>query len=304
MDITALTLLVEILDAGNLSQAARKLKMTRANVSYHLTQLEKNVGAQLVRRTSRLVEPTELGRRLYDHGLAMRNEMQAARETIATLSTGLQGRVGLSMPSGYGQMVMADRLIEFKRRYPGIVLDVRFENRVDDLVRDDVDIAIRILHEPPDQLIARELAEVNYIVCATRDYAAAHGMPDSLQALARAPLITSGAGRPQLRLTGERDAWRETIVLEPTLTSEHYPFLRQAILAGLGVGLVPDYVLHDEIQQGTVVQALADLRLHMFGPRMYLLYMPNRYQTRAVRTCIDYLLEQARPQAPASHTAP
>lgn len=303
MDITALTLLVEILDAGNLSQAARKLKMTRANVSYHLTQLEKSVGAQLVRRTSRVVEPTELGRRLYEHGLAMRNEMQAARETIATLSTGLQGRIGLSMPSGYGQLVMADWLIDFKRRYPGIVLDVRFENRVDDLIRDDVDIAIRVLHEPPDNLIARELADVNYVICAAADYAAAHGMPESLDALAHTPLITSGAGRPQLRLTGERDHWRETVVLEPTLTSEHYPFLRQAILAGLGVGLVPDYVLHDEIQRGTVVRALSELRLHMLGSRMYLLYMPNRYQTRAVRTCIDYLLDHARSQAHDHGTA-
>ena len=68
MELTSLTVLVDILDAGNLSQAARKLKMTRANVSYHLHQLEKSVGVQLVRRTTRRVEPTEVGLRLYAHG--------------------------------------------------------------------------------------------------------------------------------------------------------------------------------------------------------------------------------------------
>ena len=105
MDLASLTLLVDIIDAGNLSQAARKLKMTRANVSYHLKQLEKSVGLQLVRRTTRRVEPTEVGLRLYAHGRSIQNEMQAARETITTLGQGLQGRVGLSVPSGYGQMV-------------------------------------------------------------------------------------------------------------------------------------------------------------------------------------------------------
>ena len=149
MELTSLTVLVDILDAGNLSQAARNLKMTRANVSYHLNQLEKSVGVQLVRRTTRRVEPTEVGLRLYAHGRAIQNEMLAARETITTLGQGLQGRVGLSVPSGYGQMVMSDWLIDFKHLYPGIVLDVRFENRVDDLIRDEVDIAIRVMPEPP-----------------------------------------------------------------------------------------------------------------------------------------------------------
>jgi DNA-binding transcriptional LysR family regulator len=93
MDLISLTLLVDIIDAGNLSQAARKLKMTRANVSYHLKQLEKSLGVQLVRRTTRRVEPTEVGLRLYEHGRSIQNEMQAARETITTLGQGLQGRV-------------------------------------------------------------------------------------------------------------------------------------------------------------------------------------------------------------------
>ena len=83
MELTSLTVLVDILDAGNLSQAARNLKMTRANVSYHLHQLEKSVGVQMVRRTTRRVEPTEVGLRLYAHGRAIQNEMLAARASAA-----------------------------------------------------------------------------------------------------------------------------------------------------------------------------------------------------------------------------
>ncbi|WP_315128710.1 LysR family transcriptional regulator [Comamonas antarctica] len=297
MELQSLTLLVDILDAGNLSQAARNLKMTRANVSYHLNQLEKSVGAQLVRRTTRRVEPTEVGLRLYAHGLAIQNEMRAARETITTLGQGLQGRVGLSVPSGYGQLVMSDWLIDFKRLYPFIVLEVRFENRVDDLIREDIDIAIRVMPEPPPTLVARDLGQVRYMACASRAYAAEHGLPATPEALRSAPLITAGVVGRQLRLSAYQGAQREEVMLEPTLISEHFPFLRQGILAGLGVGLVPDYVVQDAVASGEVLTTLDEWRLSIFGTQMYLLYMPQRHQTRAVRTCIDYLLARARPAA-------
>ena len=84
------------------------------------------------------------------------------------------------------------------------------------------------------------------------------------------------------------------MILEPTLISEHFPFLRKAILAGLGVGIVPDYVVKDAVAAGDVLSTLDDYRLSIFGTSMYLLYMPDRHQIRAVRTCIDFLLEKAR----------
>ena len=293
MDIQALNLLVEIVECGNLSQVARKLKMTRANVSYHLAQLEKSAGVQLVRRTTRRVEPTEVGLRLYEHGRNIQNEMRAARETITSLGQGLQGRVGISVPSGYGQMVVSHWLIEFKALYPGIVLDVVFENRVDNL-RDEVDIAIRILPEPPQQLVARDMGTVRYLACASRAYAQAHGLPTELAQLSTLPLITANVVGRQLSLRGYRNGERHEVLLAPTLISDHYPFLRQGILAGLGIGLVPDYVVHDVIASGDVVTALDDYRLSIFGTRMYLLTMPNRHHTRAVRTCIDFILDKAK----------
>ncbi len=297
LDLSSLTLLVDIIDAGNLSQAARKLKMTRANVSYHLGQLEKAVGVQLVRRTTRRVEPTEVGWRLYEHGRSICNEIVAAQETITNLGQGLQGRVGISMPSGYGQMVMSHWLIEFKRLYPGIVLDVVFENRVENL-RDEVDIAVRILPEPPPQLVARDFGTVRYLACASAGYAQAHGLPTSLEQLRTLPLITANVVGRHLSLRGYRQGERHEVLLAPTMISDHYPFLRQGILAGLGIGLVPDYVVQDVIASGEVFTALDDYRLSIFGTNMYLLYLPNRHQTRAVRTCIDFLMEKAR-SAPA-----
>jgi DNA-binding transcriptional LysR family regulator len=294
MDVQSLTLLVEILDAGNLSAAARRLKMSRANVSYHLNQLERSVGAQLVRRTTRRAEPTEIGLRLYQHGLAIQGELLAARESVTTLGQGLQGRVRLSVPSGYGQLVMADWLIDFKRQYPGIVLDVVFENRIEDLLRDEVDIAIRVIPEPPQNLVAREMGPVRYVACASRDYAQKHPLPVQLDALQGAPVVTAAVIGRQLRVSAYQGETRREVILEPTLISENFLFLRQAILAGLGIGLVPDYVVQEDVRKGDVLTTLDDWRLSIFGTQMFMLYMPNRQHTRAIRTFIDFILERVR----------
>nr|WP_145545195.1 LysR family transcriptional regulator [Variovorax boronicumulans] len=294
MDVQSLTLLVQILDAGNLAEAARRMKMSRANVSYHLNQVERAIGQQLIRRTTRRLEATEIGLKLYAHGRVIQNELLAAREAIATLGQELSGRVRLSVPSGYGQLAMSPWLLEFKRLHPAIVLDVLFENRVEDLMRDEVDVAVRVLSEPPQNLVARDLGPVRFVACASRDYAARAGLPQRLEDLQHTPLLTAAVIGKQLRLAAYQGEERHEVLIEPTLISENFMFLRDAVLAGLGVGLVPDYTVRDLVQAGTVVTALDAWRLSIFGTRMHLLYMPNRHHTRAMATFIDYILRRAQ----------
>jgi DNA-binding transcriptional LysR family regulator len=293
MDLNALSLLVEIVEAGNLSEAARRLRMSRANVSHRLGQFERSLGQQLLRRTTRRIEPTEIGQRLYAHGCAIRDELLAARESVASLGHSLQGRVRLSVPSGYGQLVMSDWLIAFKRAHPGIVLDVMFENRVEDLMRDEVDIAVRVMSEPPQNLVARDMGPVHYVACASAAWVREHGTPQQLDDLRHVPLITSAVHGRQLRVSAYLGDERHEVLLEPTLISENFLFLRQSILASLGVGIVPDYVLDAELRAGEVLAALTEWRLSIFGTHMYMLYMPGRHRTRAISTFIDFMLARA-----------
>ncbi|MGU7771632.1 LysR family transcriptional regulator [Burkholderia sp. MR1-5-21] len=294
MDAHSLALFVDIVEAGNLSLAARNMKMSRANISYHLTQLEKSVGMQLMRRTTRRVELTEVGQRLYNHGRVIRDEVLAARESVATLGKGLHGSVRLSLPTGFGHMVMSSWLIEFKRSYPDISLDLLFDNRVDDLLREEVDVAVRVMSEPPQQMVAVELAQVRYVTCASFEYAREHAMPSCLEDLSNVPLITSAVTGRDLRVSAYQGEERRELTLHPTLASENFQFLREAILAGLGVGLVPDYVVEQDATDGRVVTALHNWRLSVFGTRMFLLRMPGRYQTLATRTLIDFVVQKAR----------
>lgn len=294
MDSNSLALFVDIVEAGNLSQAARNMKMSRANISYHLAHLEKSVGQQLMRRTTRRVELTEVGHRLYQHGRVIRDELMAARESMAMFGKALHGSVRLSMPTGFGHLVMSNWLIEFKRLYPDIALELLFENRVDDLLRDEVDVAVRVMSDPPLQMVATELARVRYVTCASVAYVGAHPMPVELEDLGRVPLITSAVTGRDLRVSAYQGEQRTELTLHPTLASENFQFLREAILAGLGVGLVPDYVVAQDVAEGQVITALNDWRLSVFGTRMFLLRMPGRYQTLATRTLIDFIVDRAR----------
>ena len=293
MDPHALMLLVEIIDAGSFSQAARNLRVSRANVSYRLAQLEKSVGVQLLRRTTRRLEPTEVGLRLYEHGRTIHGELLSAEESVSSLAGSLQGRLRVSVPSGYGQIVMSHWLIEFKRLYPNVMLELLFENRVDDLLVNEVDIAIRVMSEPPLALVARRLGEVRYVACASRGYAETRGMPQTLDDLSKSPLITSNVIGRSLRLAAYRGDVREEVYLRPSMVSENFIFLREAILADLGVGLVPDYVVQQDVAQGNVRLCLNDWRLSIFGTHMYLLYMSNRHHTLAASTFIEFIVEQA-----------
>lgn len=294
MDAHALALFVDIVEAGNLSEAARKLKMSRANVSYHLMQLERSVGMQLMRRTTRRVELTEVGQRLHQHGRVIRDEVLAAKEAVASLGKGLHGSVRLSLPTGFGHLVMSGWMIEFKRLYPAIALDLLFDNRVDDLLREEVDVAVRVMSDPPQQMVAIELARVRYVTCASAAFARQQALPTRLEDLAGAPLLTSAVVGRDLRVSAYQGDERRELTLHPTLASENFQFLREAILAGLGVGLVPDYVVAQDVAEGRVVTALGDWRLSVFGTRMFLLRTADRYQTLATRTLIDFVVAKAR----------
>lgn len=101
-------------------------------------------------------------------------------------------------------------------------------------------------------------------------------------------------GRP-LRLSAYYGGQpRQHVVLEPTVISRNYAFLRDAIRAGLGVGVVPDYVVHDDIARGELLPALPQWRLSIFGRGMYMLYMPNRHHPRAISMLIEFILERAQ----------
>jgi DNA-binding transcriptional LysR family regulator len=138
------------------------------------------------------------------------------------------------------------------------------------------------------------MGPVRYVACASSGYADAHGMPTRLEELGVVPVITASVVGKQTRVAAYLDDERHEVLLEPSVISENFLFLRDAILAGLGVGIVPDYVVADDMRRGEVVTALDEWRLSIFGTHMYMLYMPNRHHTRATLAFIEFMLDRSR----------
>lgn len=295
MDVAALSLLVEIIDAGNLSRAASKLGMTRANVSKRLNQFERSLGAELLKRSTRHIEPTELGLQLYAHGKNIQHEVMAAQESVQTRGAQLQGRVRLSVPSGYGQHTMAPWFIEFMGCYPGVTLEVIFDNDIEDLGRGSLDFALLVAEEVPKHLISQHCATVDYVACASPEWVAQHGDVSTLAELKKRPLITSGMTAENLRLAAQTQADQRRLHVHSRLISANFFFLRDAILQGMGAGLVPRYMVQHELESQQLVQLSLPVHdLAFLRSNLYQVYVPGRFQSQAQTCLMQFLLEKIR----------
>lgn len=290
IDLSALSLWVDIVDAGNLSRAAVRLGMSRANVSYRLGQFERQLGQQLLLRTTRQFEPTELGLQLYQHGRSIRHEQMAAADTVQQLGKELEGTVRLSVPYGFGQRYMSGWLNDFLALHPGIHLEVVFDNQVSELVSGKVDIAVRLMTEPHDGVIARQLGTVAYAAVATPDFLARCGSPERLVDLPRLPIISSPVTAAKMRSASISAALGGPLRLQPRLLSANFHFLRDAVMRGLGVGVMPRYMVGDCLEDGRLrpltlpAECAALLDTHLS-----LIYLPKRFKTRAIQTLIEFL---------------
>ena len=163
MDLNLIHLFVEIVEARSFTAAAQKLGMTRSNLSNRLKVLERETGAQLLRRSTRSLELTQAGETLFEHGRRMLQEVETARASIDGLGQTVRGHVRVSVPTGLGRFFLGDMLLEFAREHPNVTLRVTFNNRVNDLIASEIDVAFKITSAPPQDTVAREVLSLIHI---------------------------------------------------------------------------------------------------------------------------------------------
>jgi DNA-binding transcriptional LysR family regulator len=294
MDLNLIGLFVEIVDSRSLSAAARKLGMTRANISQRLKLLERETGAQLLRRSTRSFELTQAGHTLYDCGQRILEDLSTARASIESLGQTVSGRVRISVPTGFGRMFIGAKLLEFARMHPRITLSVTFNNRIEDLIASEVDVAVRITATPPLDYVARNVCPIDWHLYASADYMQRHGPIDSADDLETQTLVASPfpERRITMTLTNRQDeADVRTVTMQPALQSSDYPFLTEAVCQGMGVGLLPAYVPHAPMCGG-LLRILPQYRIEGMQNTLYIVTLPNRYPTPATQALIDYLREE------------
>ena len=294
MDLNLIGLFVEIVEARSLSAAARKLGMTRANVSQRLKMLERETGAQLLRRSTRSFELTQAGSTLYDCGRRIVEELGTARASIDSLGKTLRGRVRISVPTGFGRLFAGAKLLEFARANPGIALTVTFNNWIEDLIAAEVDVALKITSTPPLDCVARKICSFEWSLCASADYLREHGPIERPADLEQHALICApyGGRRVPIELLHREDAAdTHTITVPPALESSDYPFLAEAVRGGMGIGVLPDYVIHLQANRD-LLPVLQPYRVVGRQSTLYIVTLPNRYPSPATQALIDFLHDQ------------
>ena len=298
MDIKNLQFLSAVVEAGSMSGAARRLGTSRSHVSRRLKALEQSMELQLFRRTTRRVEPTQIGWALYEHAARISQELGALQATVDDLGKNLRGHIRLSVPVALGQQIVGPLLLEFAELYPEVSLQLTFSNRIFDLVAAEIDVAIRVTSSPPEALVARDLGPVDWVLCASPAYLQKRGTPQQPDDLLALDMVS--VNMPEQRLPLELFDGRQTrtLNLRPRLQTEDMPFLKRAAVAGIGCALLPRYSVQHELDQGELTALLPGYRARVsaWGDHLYLLTAPNLYPTLATRALIEFMLSRLRPR--------
>ncbi|WP_420991850.1 LysR family transcriptional regulator [Cupriavidus sp. 30B13] len=297
LDLNLIRLFVTLVESKTLTAAAERGGMTRSNVSRRLKALEQHMGAQLMRRTTRHVELTEAGRLLYAHGVRMLDELQAAGTSIDSLGQTVRGDVRIRLPTGLGHLYMAQVLLEFARQYPAISLRVLINDYIGDLVSAEVDVALKITSQPPEDHVARRICAVGWCLCASPAFLARHGPVTSAAALASRDLIAPASLGRRFELKLKTADTPLMLRVAPRIQSGDYPFLVEAVMGGLGVALLPRYAVWRQIARGELAEVLPGYEPEGVGDSVYMLTAPNRFPTLATRTLMDFMRARLESEA-------
>ena len=283
----------KVVEAKGFSEAARRLGMSKSQVSKAVTQLEKSVGARLLNRTTRAMSVTEAGAVFYEHCARIVEELEQARHAVGHFHSDARGLLRVSASVAFGTLHIAPALPEFLKHYPEVRIDMAIGDRLVDLADEGFDVAIRIAKEPAPNLVARKLAPVNRKICATPEYFELHGVPETPEDLSRHNCLTYTHFNPQ-------DAWRLrgpagdiSVPISGNLRLNDDEALSAAVLGGLGVALLPTFIVGRELQVGHLQAVLSD---YVPSERyIYAVYLPTRHVAPKVRAFIDFLRKRFSP---------
>jgi DNA-binding transcriptional LysR family regulator len=287
-----------VIEVGGITAAATELRLGQASVSRIVAELERRLGAQLLHRGPPLV-PTEAGRTYYAECVALLDRLEDAETAIRVDRNEVGGRLRVACRSGFGQWALVPLLPPFLERHPGLALELLLEERPSNLVREGIDIAVRL--GPLDgagDVIARRLGTVRFGLFAAPSYLARRGAarePDDL-ASHEACLFLPGQTGTRLKLVGPGGRRAEA---RPggRLWSNSAEALRQSAIAGLGLALLPVGVARHDIAAGRLERVLPGWEAPPVP--VAAIWPATRYLPRRTRAFVDYLAGALRELLPA-----
>lgn len=283
----------KVVETGSFTKAAKVFDVPVSSLSRRVSDLEKSLGATLLKRSTRLVKLTEVGRVYYNDMQQVLNQLEQSRETVRSYQTTPMGRLRISSMVGFGEKILLPLLDEFSALYPQIVLDVSLSDELSTLGRDDVDIAIRGGYAPNERVIAKRIMDNSFIPVASPSYLEKNGVPNHVLELKQHKGLyfkTPLGMTPWLCIID--DQWHD--VSGPAIAiSNNGPWLAKKASAGDGVLMSTRWALSSYLESGALQQLKFEHQLTVTQNSemaVYLLYQKQRYSVPKVKVAVDFLL--------------
>lgn len=294
--LRAMQFLVRTVELGSLTAVAREFRTTQPTVSKVIAQLEAQLNVRLLERSTKGPVPTEHGLRFYDHAKVMTEQYEAAVGEIQGASGQPAGSLRIHAPVGLGQFRVNALVQEFMRLYPRIGVELVLDDRFADLVEEGVDIALRLAAAGPvPNAVGRHLAVVPRFLVAAPAYLAGHGaplQPDDLAAhdFVRFAANVSNAGNAGNALDLARAGERVRVQTRSRYRINNALAIRDALAAGCGIGLCPEWLVRDLLDTGGLVRVLPDW--WAMPQDLYLLYPSRRYQPLRAKLFVQFVADR------------
>lgn len=288
--LTSMRAFTKVVAHGGFSTAARELRVSRSAISKHVIDLEKDLGVQLLNRTTRTASPTENGLLYYDRCIAILADLEEADIAVTRLQAEPRGLLRVNAPMSFGTLHLGQALADFMERFPELQIQLVLSDEQLDTVQERFDVTLRIADLAASSLIARRIVPAQRVICAAPSYLKRHGVPKHPDDLRNHDCLTYGylATGNQWKLTGpDGDHWVQT---PWKLCANNAEVLRDAAVKGRGIALLPTFIAGTDLKNGSLRAVLTHYRAPELA--LYALYPPTRHLSVKVRVFIDFLVER------------
>ncbi len=280
-------MLVEVVDRGAFTEAARRLGMSKQLVSRRIMALEDRLGVQLLTRTTRRLTPTEAGREYAERARRILADVAEADMIVGGRNPEPRGLLRVSAPLSFGISHLSPILTGFKSVHPAVEIDVDLSDRPVDLVAEGYDVAVRIGVLKDSSLIARKLMEVRFAVCGSPDYLRRRGVPQTLADLKDHECLAYRHSAGLAWTFGSADRI-ESEAVSGSFRANNGEVLRDAAIAGLGLAQLPTFIVSGPLADGSLIRVLD--AAPMPTGAVYAVHPAHRQRSVTVRAFTDYLV--------------
>jgi len=289
-DLAQLRTFLAIANLRSYSKAAEKLGISRALASKQIQDLETDLGVKVFNRTTRQLSLTESGMTLQASAATLLEGFDAVEQELRSATKTPKGLLRISAPMSFGILHLGPILKSFLGRYPEMKLELRFDDRVTNIVEEGFDIAIRIRSLPDSSLVARRIAKARMVVCASPNYLMAHGEPKHPEDLRDHQCLIYEYLARHDTWSLQNDESRVDVRISGPIRANNGDTLVEAAVDGWGIVLTPTFIAHEALRSGRLVPILRDW--HPVEPDLYAVMPPGRDKTLKVRSFVEHLVEK------------